>query len=132
MRRILVLAVVGGLLPATAQDFKIYPGAVRDQPAARAASLEKARSEVYTSNDTFVQIYAFYKAIYREAPHAPPPPKLPSGKPVRWAFFILDDAETLARSKHWLKIQTPYISTVGEDLDFQGIRDVCVIQSIRR
>jgi hypothetical protein len=128
MRRILpvlLLAVLGMLPPATAQDFKIYPGSVRDQQAARS-------TEVYATTDKFDQVYAFYKSVYRESPNSLPAPELPSGKPVRWAFFILDDAKTLARSRHWLKIQTPYILTVGEDMEFKGVRDVCVIQSIRR
>jgi hypothetical protein len=120
-----LLAVAAAFRPATAQDLKMYPGSVRDQQAA-------PPTEVYTTSDKFDQVYAFYKSVYREAPNSLPTPKLPSGKPVRWAFFILDDAKSLARSRHWLKIQTPYILTVGEGMEYKGIRDICVIQSIHR
>jgi hypothetical protein len=54
-------------------------------------------------------------------------PTLPSGQPVKWAFFIFDGGKDLASSKYWMKIQRPSVGGA----DGQEIRDVTVIQTVR-
>ena len=126
----LLFAVAASVLPASAQDFKVYPGGKIDADAGRQASSKKSQSEVYVTSDSFDRVYAFYKGLYKEHPWKVPAPTLPSGKPVRWAFFILDGAKDLKESKFWLKIQYPYIRTVDEKADYKDIRDITTIQTV--
>jgi len=117
---------------ALAQEFKIYPGSRVDENAGRQASSRSTQSEVYTTSDSFEKVCAFYRALYKEHRWPLPPPTLPSGKPVQWAFFILDGAKDIVHSKSWVKVQHPYILTVDENVDFKGIRDVTLIQKLRK
>ncbi len=116
-----------------AQDFKQYPGSHLDENASHQAS-ETSRSlqcEVYTTTDNYDKIYAFYKGLYKEFPTPFPAQKLPNGQEIKWAFFILDGGKDLAHSQYWLKIQRPYIGTIGDGgLDFKDIRDLSVIQTV--
>lgn len=129
---ILLVVTLFAIALAPGQETKIYPGAKFDADSSRQASSAKTHSQVYLSDDGFEKVYAYYKALYRETPFSPPAPVLKSGKEVRWAFFIVDDGKDLAHSKHWIKIQRPFILTVGETQDFQGVRDVSVIQAVQR
>jgi hypothetical protein len=118
---------------AVPQDFRPYAGSQQDRKAGQDASRRGSQCEVYTTTDSFEKVYAFYKALYKEHVWPTRPPALPSGKEVRWAFFILDGGKDLAHSKYWLKIQRPFIGTVGEeDGEFKDIRDLTAIQTIRK
>jgi hypothetical protein len=44
--------------------------------------------------------------------------KLSSGQELREAYFILDDAPDITSSKHWIKIQRPYL---GKDQTGPGL-----------
>ena len=116
-------------VPCLAQDFKPYTGSKLDEKASREATAAAAgkQSEVYTTNDSFDKVYAFYKGLYKEYPMRSSGPKLPSGQQIKWAFFIIDAEKDLASSKHWMKIQRPYVGGA----DGQDIRDVTVIQTVR-
>ena len=85
---------------------------------------------MYTTNDSFDKVYAFYKGLYKEvslmSSHVGS--LLPSGKAVQWAFFTLDGEKDLAHSKYWFKIQRPLILSA----DMKDIRDVSVIQTARK
>ena len=118
---------------ALAEEFKVYPNAKLDVPTSRQASSSRTQCQVYTTDDSFDKLYAFYKGQYKEFPWKLPKPKLPSGKELQWAYFILDGAPDLVHSKHWLKIQRPLAMTadLGE-LELKDIRDVSVIQTISR
>jgi hypothetical protein len=120
--------------PALAQDLKTYPGAKLDPESSRLASAPGAQCQVYTTSDSFEKLYAFYKSVYKEVKWRVPPPTLPSGRPLQWAFFIIDQGADLKSSKYWLKIQHPYIGTIADDggLDFKDIRDLSVIQTVRK
>ena len=134
MRKIsLFLIVVSMLLAAVspsclAQNYKPYPGAKLDEKSSREASAAAPgkQSQVFTTGDVFEKVYSFYKALYKEYTMSSSP-KLPSGQPLKWAFFILDGEKDLATSKYWMKIQRPYIGGV----DGQEVRDITVIQTVR-
>ena len=129
------LAIVTLRTTAVAQDPKPYPGSKVDAAASRQASAAAPglQCEMYISSDSFDKIYAFYKDTYREVRTPFPSQKLPDGKELKWAFFILDAAKDLSHSQNWMKIQRPYIGTVDDgDADFKDIRDISAIQIVRR
>jgi hypothetical protein len=135
MRRFALFLVVAGMLiasvnvPCLAQDFKPYTGSKLDEKASREASAAAPgkQSEVYTTDDAFDKVYAFYHGLYKEYTMRSSGPKLPSGQQIRWAFFIIDGGKDLSSSKLWMKIQRPYVGgTDGKD-----IRDISVIQTVR-
>jgi hypothetical protein len=113
-----------------AQDLKLFPGSRRDEKASREASQAAPgkESQVYTTSDGFEKVLAFYKGVYKQDTSMPPGgPKLPSGKQVEWAFFLIDGGKSLATSKYWMKVQRPYIGGA----DGTDVRDVTVIQTVR-
>ena len=131
MRRVMLVLVAGSVLLAVgkAQDFKPYAGSKVDEKASREASAAAPgkQSEVYTTSDGFDKVYAFYKTLYKESAMSRPPPKLPSGQQLKWAFFLIDGGTSLASSKYWMKIQRPYVGGA----DGKDIRDITVIQTVR-
>ena len=135
MRRFALLLVSAGMmlaalnLPCLAQDFRPYAGSSLDEKYSREASkaAPDKESQVYTTNDTFDQVYAFYKTLYKEHTMRASPPKLPTGQQIRWAFFIIDGGKDLVTSKHWMKIQWPFV----DGTDGKDIRQVTVIQVVR-
>jgi hypothetical protein len=128
-----ILICLSVATPVFSGEFKVYPGAKVDQQATQ--ELEKAKSQApgmtagleasfYATGDSFDKVYAFYKASAREYKmpgRAGAPRKLSSGQELRQAFFIFDDAEDLAGSKLWIKIQRPYLSLAGETRDVTAI-----------
>jgi hypothetical protein len=121
--------LAAGSPPCLAQDFKPYPGAKLDEKSSREASAAAPgkQSQVFTTGDAFEKVYSFYKGLYKEYTMSSSSPKLPSGQPLKWAFFILDGEKDLASSKYWMKIQRPYVGGA----DGQEIRDITVIQTVR-
>lgn len=120
---------------------RIYPGARLDRAATQQAKASPAAQPdveiaVYTTADAFDKVFGFYqrngkeyKAIGSRAR------KLPNGKDLRDAFFILDDGRDLVTSKHWVKIQRPYIGQYGLGRNGAGagdIRDVTAIVLTRK
>jgi hypothetical protein len=62
------------------QNFKPYPGSKVDEKASSQVS-DAARgveSQVYTTGDSFEQIYDFYKSLYKEVLTPFPAQRLPS------------------------------------------------------
>ena len=59
------------------------------------------------------------------------PMKLPSGQELKEAYFIFDNAADIMTSKHWIKIQRPYLSRERTREGFQGkygaVREVTAI-----
>ena len=77
--------------------------------------------------DSYDKVYAFYKAFAQETSPGGGP-RLPDGTQIRWSFFLLDDAKSMAGSKLWLKIQRPSVV----DTEMKDIRDVTSIQVVRK
>ena len=133
-----VLAVL--ILPgaALAQGFKVYPGAKLD-PKASEEARKGARaagpgmdSSVYLTNDAFEKVVAFYKGFAKELQMPVRSRRmLPNGQQMKQAFFLFDGAGDLMSSKHWAKIQRPYIGSGATDEE-EEIRDVTVIQVVQK
>jgi len=124
----LVLAV-----SAWSADFKPYPDAKLDpkatQDAQEGAAMVHAKASVYTTTDAFEKVYDFYKGVAKETTLGHFSPKgttsALTGQTMKAAFFIFDDAPTLASSKLWIKVQRPAIGLYKEDL--KGVNDVTAI-----
>jgi hypothetical protein len=131
MPRFLLFLIVAGAfcLPCLAQDFKPYAGAKLDEKGSREASAAAPgkTSEVYTTNDAFDKVYAFYKGLYKEYVMPGGRTRMAGGQPLKWAFFTIDGGKDLAVSKYWMKIQRPYVGGA----DGSDIRDLTVIQTVR-
>jgi len=129
------LFIVGSILLAScshavqAQDFRPYPGSKLDEAASRegSAAVPGKESRVYTTSDAFDKVSTFYKGLYKEIAMPGMGPKLPSGEQIKWAFFTIDAETSLATSKHWMKVQRPYVGGA----DGKDIREITVIQIVR-
>jgi hypothetical protein len=122
------LVLLAGATFVLAQDFKLFPGAKKDDKASREASQSgpSKNSEVFTTTESFDKVFAFYKALYTQDTKMPAKgPMLPSGKQVQWGYFILDGARDARTSKFWMKVQRPFL---GGD-DGKDVRDVTFIQT---
>jgi hypothetical protein len=114
---ILFMAITAG-----AATVKLYPGARLD--AAETGSFQNAKAKsspalqvqmgqqtFYTTPDSFGKVYAFYKKLYPETDTNIKKSNLPlhGGGTLSTAYFCLDGAHNVGRSKYWLKIQYPLI-----------------------
>ncbi len=120
-KRTWVLAFVMFLLllaPGFSASFKVYPGAKLEdvyEPKQSEAGTKMSTSPkviIFTTNDLFENVVAFYRGIareYRVPGMGRNPVKLSSGQELKEAYFILDGATDLSVSQHWIKIQHPYL-----------------------
>ena len=121
-------------------SFKVYPGAkledVYDTKQSEGGTkMAKApKVIIFTTNDLFENVVAFYRGIareYRTPGMGGKSMKLSSGQELKEAYFIFDDAGDLGTSKHWIKIQRPYLSRARTSEGFQGkyekVREVTAI-----
>jgi hypothetical protein len=127
-------------------SFKVYPGAkLEDVYVPKQSEIEAKISKapkviIFTTNDLFENVVAFYRGIgreYRMPGMGGRPVKLPSGQEFKEAYFIFDNAADLSTSEHWIKIQHPYLSRAQTSEGFQGkyekIRDItAIIEEDRR
>ena len=94
-------AIVALTAMSAAADFKVYPGAHRDQQLERLANSDPrnqgAESEVYLTPDPFEKVYQFYKTIGTQDERMKDTrgPQLPSGGTIQWAFFTFDGAKSV-------------------------------------
>ncbi|MFH0974693.1 MAG: hypothetical protein V1874_02800 [Spirochaetota bacterium] len=118
------------VMPAvsSAAGFKVYPGAKLDERAMRdsdemAKQMKMSvKSKIYTTNDSFEKVAAFYKGIAREY-------IMPGNtqKGIKARFFIFDNGKDLSDSKLWAKVQRPALSLYKEDIKTMKTRDITVI-----
>jgi hypothetical protein len=121
-------------------SFKVYPGAnvedVYDTKQSEGGSkMSKGlKIIIFTTNDFFENVVAFYRGIareYRMPGMAGRSTKLSSGQELKEAYFIFDDAADIMTSKHWIKIQRPYLVRGRTKEGFQGryetVREVTAI-----
>jgi len=99
-------------------SFKVYPGAKLDgvyeakQPEPGSKILKTSKEIVFTTSDPFESVIAFYSGIAREYKipgRTGRVVKLISGQELKEAYFIFDNAADIMTSKHWIKIQRPYL-----------------------
>ena len=133
---LLILALTTG---AAAQGFKIYPGATKYTPPdtketreARAALPPGTTSTIYTTNDSFEKVVAFYKGFGKEyqMPGMRAGRKLPSGQELKEEYLIFDGAADIVASRSWAKIQRPFIGDVslkGGVPEYKDVRDITTI-----
>jgi hypothetical protein len=145
--------LLGGILLATAAqaaDLKVYPGARLDRAEmkkyqAQLAKLSDAarklagEQKIFVTHDPFPKVYAFYSKLYKETnlTMKKTDQPMPGGKRLSDAFFCLDGADSIAVSKHWLKVQYPFIgatklSTRTHTVTFGDVRDVTVISVVKK
>ena len=126
--------------PGFSASFKVYPGAKLDgvyetkQVQPGGTTTKTSKEIVFTTTDLFENVVAFYRGIgreYRVPGMGGRPVKLSSGQELKEAYFIFDNAPDLSTSKHWAKIQHPYLGSSQTSQGFQGkfekIRDVTAI-----
>ncbi len=123
-----------------AASFKVYPGAkVEDiyetkQPEGGTKVSKGPKVIIFTTNDFFENVVAFYRGTgreYRMPGTGGKPTKLSSGQELKEAYFIYDNAADIMTSKHWIKIQRPYLSRERTKEGLQGkygaVREVTAI-----
>src|SRR4030042_643003 len=136
------------ILPANifAGGFQVYPGArVEDiyeigksETGNKMAKVPKVI--IFTTNDFFENVVSFYRGNareYRMPGRGTEPIKLSSGQELKEAYFIFDNAGDIMTSKHWIKIQRPYLSRERKREGLQGrygaVREVtAIIEEDRR
>jgi hypothetical protein len=121
-------------------SFKVYPGArledvYETKQSEVGAKMSKApKVIIFTTNDLFENVVAFYRGTgreYRIPGSSGKPTKLSSGQELKEAYFIFDNAADIMTSKHWIKIQRPYLSRgrtrEGSPGKFEAVREVTAI-----
>jgi hypothetical protein len=112
--------------PGFSASFKVYPGAKLEdvyeakQPEPGSKILKASKEIVFTTSDPFESVIAFYSGIAREYKipgRTGRVAKLFSGQELKEAYFIFDNAADIMTSKHWIKIQRPYL---GKDQAKEG------------
>jgi hypothetical protein len=123
-----------------AGSFKVYPGAKLEdvyeakQSETGAKMSKSPKVIIFTTADFFENVVAFYRGLareYRMPGTGGKPTKLSSGQELKEAYFIFDNAADIMISKHWIKIQRPYLSRERTKEGFQGkygaVREVTAI-----
>ena len=125
----LIIVSLWVIIPAGA--VQVYPGAKLEdtykikQPDASGKVSKTTKVIVFTTNDFFEKVVAFYQGIareYRMPGKGGNPTKLPSGQELKEAYFILDKASDIMTSEHWIKIQRPYLGTGQQGSGVRGGR----------
>jgi len=123
-----------------AGSFKVYPGAKLEdvyeiKEAKPTPQMQKTpKVLIFTTNDFFENVVAFYRGAgreYRIPGGGVNVTKLQTGQELKETYFIFDDAPDIMSSKHWIKIQRPYLVRGRTEKGFQGryeaIRNVTAI-----
>lgn len=135
----LALLILALTTAAAGQGFKVYPGATKYTPPDTERTREAAKalppgmtSTIYTTNDSFEKVAAFYKNLGKEykMPGARTGRKLPSGQELKEMYLIFDGAADIMASKTWAKVQRPFIGDVdlkGGVPQYMDVRDLTTI-----
>ncbi len=120
--------------------FKVYPGAKLEevyeakQSEAGAKGSKSPKVIIFVTADLFENVIAFYRGLtreYRMPGTGGKPMRLSTGQELKEAYFIFDEAADIMTSKHWVKIQRPYVvrGRTGEGVHgkFEAVRDVTAI-----
>jgi hypothetical protein len=120
--------------------FKVYPGAKLEevyeanQTETGAKMSKSPKVIIFTTTDFFENVVAFYRGLtreYRMPGTGGKPMRLSSGQELKEAYFIFDDAADIMTSKHWVKIQRPYLGKgqtgAGAHGKYGAVRDITAI-----
>lgn len=117
----ILITTIALILPAIlfAAGFQVYPGAKLEdvyesgQPGPGTKMTQGPKVVVFTTSDSFESVVIFYRGLGREyrVPGGGKPMKLPSGREFKEAYFVFDSAADIMTSKHWIKIQRPYLGS---------------------
>jgi hypothetical protein len=119
---VLLAGIAAGAVP-------VYPGAKLEdtyeikQPDVGGKTSKPHKIIVFTTNDFFENVVAFYRGAareYRMPGKGGSYPKLPSGQELKEAYFIFDNASDIMSSKHWVKIQRPYQGAAQAGVGFRS------------
>lgn len=134
------LMVVTLAITAAAQGFKPYPGASKYTPPDTPENREMMKAlpagttgSYFTTSDSYDKVVVFYKAVGKEyqSKYMPNSRKLPSGQELKMTFIIFDGAADIMASKHWAKIQHPFIGEINikgaSGPEYKDIRDLTEI-----
>ena len=133
---LMILAITAG---AAAQGFKPYPGASKYTPPDTPENRELLKAipagttgTYFTTSDAYDKVVAFYKTVGKEYRMAHMPGgKLPSGQELKMTFIIFDGAADIMASKHWAKIQHPFVGEINfkgaGGPEYKDIRDLTEI-----
>jgi hypothetical protein len=129
---------------AAAQAFKPYPGASKYTPPDTNETRQAMKNvpagttnTIYTTNDSFEKVVAFYKAFAKQydMPNRRGGGKLPNGQEIQQTFMLFDGAANLMTSKYWAKIQHPFVGSVtinGGVPEYKDIRDITEISLVEK
>ena len=122
------------------ESFKVYPGAKLEevyeanQTETGAKMSGSPKVIIFTTTDFFENVVAFYRGLtreYRMPGTGGKAMRLSSGQELKEAYFVFDNATDIMTSKHWVKIQRPYLvrGRAGEGFHgkFEAVRDVTAI-----
>jgi hypothetical protein len=132
---VMASATLAALVAAQPTD-SIYPGARVDVPSTQQARNISAGQPdleitVYNTADPYYKVFAFFQKKGKEFKTlGSNARKLPNGWELHDAFFILDDAPTMASSKRWVKLQYPYIGQYGLTRNTSGQYDIRNVTAI--
>jgi hypothetical protein len=138
---VLTLALTAG---AAGQGFKAYPGSTKYTPPDTSETREAAKvlpagttSTIYTTNDPFEKVAAFYKSFAKEyqMPGRRGGVKLPTGQDLKETYLIFDGAANIVASKSWAKVQRPFIGAVdfkGGIPEYKDVRDITAIVVVEK
>jgi len=145
---LILTLVISFALPTVilAASFKVYPGArledvYETKQSEGGTHVSKGpKVIIFTTNDFFENVVAFYRGTgreYRTSSTGGKPTKLSSGQELKEAYFIFDNGADIMTSNHWIKIQRPYLVRGRTKEGFQGryetVRDVtAIIEEDRR
>ena len=138
----ILASVIFFALPAFgfSASFKVYPAAKLEdvyeaKQSEAGGKISKApKVIIFTTDDPFESVVAFYRGIareYRMPGSTGKPIRLSSGEELKEAYFIFDDASDIMTSKHWIEIQRPYVSRERTREGLQGaygaVREITAI-----
>ncbi len=135
---LLVLAMTAAV---AAQGFKVYPGATKYTPPDTKETKEAMEAvppgtttDAYLTGDSFEKVVAFYKTFAKEYSmprrRTAATTRLPNGQDLKQTFFIFDGADSIVTSRHWAKVQRPFVGSSemkGMTPQYHDIRDVTEI-----
>ncbi|HVP81239.1 MAG TPA: hypothetical protein VMV04_25390 [Thermodesulfobacteriota bacterium] len=140
----LILALVISFTFSTAllaASFKVYPGARVEeiyeakQSETGAKTSKAPKVIIFTTNDFFENVVAFYRGNakeYRMTGTGGKPIRLSTGQELKEAYFIFDNASDIMTSKHWIKIQRPYLGRSQAREGFRGKEVTAIIEEDKR